>query len=99
MLDFLGKIRYNERPLTKDFGQMKTKIKLLAISFAALSLTFSSVAHLAEQPPEIKNTDQKVTGIGNIPDVLSLGPGEQAKTFESEPITANFEFNAIAPHW
>lgn len=48
--------------------------------------------------PAIKSKETQV--IGAAPDqAITLGSTEKNKTVESQPIKAEFQFNALAPHW
>lgn len=70
-------------------------IALIGIGAYALKGPISNL-----DPGEYKVKSRDVSVIGPaVENAVSLGRAEKNKAIESKPIKADFQFNAIAPHW
>lgn len=66
---------------------------------AAIAFTITRTSHNPALPEqEVKSEDVQVIGPESSQRVI-LSPSEHQKVIESKVIKANFQFNAIAPHW
>ncbi len=77
-----------------------TQIKFISLLVVALFL-YVLVLLGAEVTigTTIKSETQEVLGVSNTPDELKLQSNQLSDTYTSPVFKADFEFNAIAPHW
>lgn len=74
----------------------------LILGLVALAVSLFVIANQSSVPPQAEEEikSQEIQVLDKNPDTaLSLNASEQEKTIESAPIKAEFQFNAIAPHW
>lgn len=81
------------------------KHKFLALSSVVTLLVLGmgsavTISILHEKSNPVKSTDIAVQGnTAKTPDVFTVAPAQKKSDFTSPTFKANFEFNAIAPHW
>lgn len=82
-------------------GSRKARF-LIAVSVilfgAGIFTLLNSAERLFPTEPGVKSKDVQVIG-NSVGQGATLGEEEKRKVIQSKPIKADFQFNAIAPHW